>query len=170
MKKIFKSFILLLAVVFLFTACQKKEVTCEELLISGLEYGINGYISNGYIFLKTDDKSSVFFMPDKTKSVMYSEKFIDALEATKDFAIYVSASVPYEIAIFECYSKNDIDTILRMCYERADEIKIALRSSDWNRQNAMIEIQAYKKYVISVFSDSTERNEGVIEVIKELLC
>ena len=169
MKKRIIGFLLLLVILFLFASCQKENMTCEELLSAGLDYGINGYENSGYIFLKTNDKSSAFFMTPKIKADMYGEKFIDALESTKDFAIYVSASVPYEIAIFECYSKNDIDAVLRMCYERADEIKIALKSAMWKEINNSIEIQVYKKYVIFAFTDSLERNEETIEVIKKLL-
>ena len=95
MKKHIQIFILLLALLVLFCSCQKEKKTCEELLLTGLDYGIDGYINNGYIFLKNADESSVFFMSQKTKSVIYGQKFIDILDATYDFAIYVSSSRPY---------------------------------------------------------------------------
>lgn len=169
MKKIINIIVLLLAATFLFCSCQKKSLSCEELLHIGLEYGIDSYFDSGYIFLKNDDKSSVFFMPLKTKETMYGQKFIDALEATKDFAIYVSSSSPYEMAIFECYSRNDTDILLQMCYERADVLKVGLRFSEWENASKLIDIQVYKNYVIFVFTDSESRNEGTIESIKALL-
>ena len=169
MQKKIRIFVMLLAIIFLFSSCKKEKMTCEELLSAGLEYGINGYSESGYIFLKNADRSSVFFMSEKNKSVMYGEKFNDTLNSTKDFAIYVSASSPYEIAVFECYSRNDTDEILRMCYERVDEIKIALRFGEWEMSSKAIELQVYKKYVIFAFTESQERNEGVIEEIKMLL-
>ena len=111
MKKQLKICIALMLLVanFLLCSCQKEKKPCEELLKSGLEYGIDGYAHNGYVFLKNADNSSVFFMSEKTKSIMYGEKFKNALDMTADFAIYVSASNRYEMAIFECYSKNDMD-------------------------------------------------------------
>ena len=136
---------------------------------AGLEYGIDGYADNGYIFLKNVDETSVFFMPSKKISSMYGERFQNAIDKTNDFAIYVSASTPYEIAIFECYSQNDIDLITRMCYERADEIKIALRYGEWISKSQAIEIEIYKKYVIFIFTDSLERNLATIEEIKTLI-
>ena len=169
MKKHIQIFILLLALLVIFCSCQKEKKTCEELLLAGLDYGIDGYINNGYIFLKNADESSVFFMSQKTKSVIYGQKFIDILDATYDFAIYVSSSRPYEIAIFECYSQNDADEILRMCYERADELKIGLRFTEWESESKSIELQVYKNYVIFCFTDSRERNVGTINEIKLLL-
>lgn len=169
MKKEIQIFSLLLALIFLLCSCQKEKIYCEELLTVGLEYGIDNYSDNGYVFLKSADMSSVFFMSEKIKDSMYGEKFKSTLAATADFAIYVSASNCYELAVFECYSKNDIDEILRMCYERADEIKIALRFTEWELQSKGIIVEVYKKYVIFAFTESQEVNEGVIEVIKQLL-
>ena len=163
------TFALLLAFLLCFCSCQKEKKTCEELLLAGLDYGIDGYIDNGYIFLKSADEASTFFMSEKTKSLMYGQKFKDTLNATCDFAIYISSRTPYEIAIFECYSQNDVDEILRMCYERADEIKIGMRFSEWEGASKAIEIQAYKKYVIFSFTDSEERNAGTIEEMKAIL-
>ena len=156
--------VLLLAMLFL-SSCQREWLSCEELLVKGLEYGIEGYSQNGYVFLKNVDESSAFFMTDKMKSVMYGDKFRYELDATKDFAIYISASSPYEVAVFECYSKNDANEILRMCYERADEIKVGLRFSKWESQSKAIEVQTYKRYVIFAFTDSHERNEKTIDAI-----
>ena len=136
-------------------------------MYAGLEYGIDKYSQNGYIFLKNADENSIFFMPKKTKDIMYSQKFESAIDSTKDFSIYVSASTPYEIAIFECYSRNDTDEILRMCYERADEKKIALRFREMERVE--IEIEVYKNYVIFVFTESSEKNVGTIDILKSLL-
>lgn len=169
MKKRIRILALLLALIFLLFSCKKEKKTCEEILRAGLDYGIDGYQNTGYVFLKSADKSSVFFLPDKTKYSMYGEKFDGALEATKDFAIYVSASNRYEIAIFECYSRNDTDEILKMCYERADEIKIGLRFTEWENISKTIEVQAYGKYVIFVFIESAQRSEETIEKIKECL-
>ena len=53
--------------------------------------------------------------------------------------------------------------------ERADEIKIGLRFGKWEIMSRFIEIQVYQKYVIFAFTESQERNEGVIEEIKSLL-
>ena len=160
---------LILVIAMLLCSCKNEKKTCEELLLTGLDYGIDGYINNGYIFLKNADESSVFFMSQKTKSLIYGQKFIDILDATYDFAIYVSSSRPYEIAIFECYSQNDADEILRMCYERADELKIGLRFTEWESESKSIELQVYKNYVIFCFTDSRERNVGTINEIKLLL-
>ena len=91
------------------------------------------------------------------------------LDAAKDFAIYISASSPYEVAVFECYSKNDANEILRMCYERTDEIKVGLRFSRWENQSKFIALQTYGRYVIFAFTDSYERNRETVDKIISLL-
>ena len=169
MKKRISAFILLLAFLLIFCSCEKETRTCEELLLAGLEYGIDSYSNNGYIFLKNADEESAFFMSEDVKTIMYGKRFKDALNETCDFAIYISAKVPYEIAIFECYSSNDADEILQMCYERADEIKVGLRYSEWENATKAIEAVIYRKYVIFAFADSQTRNSGIIEEIKGLL-
>ena len=98
MKKQIRIIIMLLAISFLFCSCEKKNVTCEELLGVGLEYGIDGYSKNGYIFLSGDDSSSIFYMSEKMKEEIYGKKFISCLNSTKDFAIYISASSPIRTA------------------------------------------------------------------------
>ena len=112
MKKRIRILAILFVFIFIFCSCEKEKKTCEELLLVGLDYGIDGYSDNGYMFFKNVDESSVFFMTENLKNNMYGMKFKSALDETCDFAIYVSASSPYEIAIFECYSRNDTDIIL----------------------------------------------------------
>ena len=160
---------LLLAMLLLFCSCKKEKATCEELVLEGLEYGIEGYSENGYIFLKSADESSAFFMTERTKRILYGERFSYELDAAKDFAIYISASSPYEVAVFECYSKNDANEILRMCYERTDEIKVGLRFSKWESQSKFIALQTYGRYVIFAFTDSYERNRETVDKIISLL-
>jgi hypothetical protein len=169
MKRRIGAFILLFAFLILFSSCEKEKKTCEELLIAGLNYGIDGYTDNGYIFLKNAEEGSTFFISQNTSATMYGEKFCDVLSSTCDFAIYVSAPIPYEVAVFECYSKNDADEILQMCYERADEIKVGLRYSEWENASKFIETVILGRYVIFVFTESQARNIGVIEEIKLLL-
>ena len=169
MRKQIRFIIMLLAISLLFCSCKREDFTCGELLIEGLEYGIDGYSDNGYIFLKCDDASSIFFMSERMKNIVYGEKFIPILDATKDFAIYISASSPYEVAVFECYSKNDANEILKMCYERVDELKVGLRFTEWERASKYISIYVYKRYVIFAFTDSYERNDGTINEIISLV-
>ena len=134
-------------------------------MISGLEYGIQGYEESGFLFLKNADEYSAFFLTGAQKNIMYGETFSSVFAELKDFAIYISASTPYEIAVFESYSKNGTYDILRMCYERADTIKVALRFTEWESASQGIAITVYKKYVIFAFTESLDRSEGSIEAI-----
>ena len=160
---------MLLAVSCFFCSCEKKALNCEELLMFCAEYGIENYSDNGMLFLKNAEEGDIFFISDKIRERMYGERFIDALSKTEDFAIYVSASTPYEIAVFECYSRNDTENILRMCYERADELKVALRFGKWEKAAQGILIRGYKNYVVFLFTESQERNEDIAYNLERML-
>ena len=146
-------------------SCQKESRSCEELLLSALEYGIDGYRNSGVVFLADAEENSAFYMSELQKNNAYGEKFKPAIDACEDFAIYFSASSPYEIAIFKCYSKNDAEDILRMCYERSDDKKVGLRFTEWEEASKHIEVLAYKRFVFFIFTDSQSRNYGVYEEI-----
>ena len=134
-----------------------------------IEYGIEGYANNGMVFLKNADEGDAFYISEKIKKTMYGERFVEDLDKTEDFAIYVSASNPYEIAIFKCYSRNDTEDILQMCYERADEIKVALRFGKWEEATKGILIRGYKNYVVFLFTDSADRNEDIAYNLENMI-
>ena len=162
-------FFMLLAFLSLFCSCQKSAVDCEELLSFSVGYGIEDYENNGTVFLKKAEEGDAFFISDKTKITMYGKRFFETLNETEDFAIYVSASSPYEIAIFKCYSRNDTEDVLQMCYERADELKVALRFGKWENATEGILIRGYKNYIVFLFTDSKERNENIAYNIENML-
>ena len=167
--RFFKIILLIISVFILLSSCGGKSISCEELLFFSLDYGIDGYKNDGYVFLKSAEEGGAFFISEKTKKTMYGERFLDSLERCEDFAIYVSASSPYEIAIFKCYSRNDTDDIFRMCCERADELKVGLRYGSWEAASRDILISGYKNYVIFLFTDSAERNEDIAQGIEEMI-
>ena len=94
---------------------------------------------------------------------------MEVVDKSEDFAIYFSASAPYEIAVFKSDSRNLNSELIKMLYERADEKKIALRFTEWERGSRDIKISAYGKYVLFIFTDSNERNEGVEQEIYRML-
>ena len=156
---------LILVIAMLLCSCKNEKKTCEELLVAGLEYGIDGYRDNGYFYLKSADESSALFLTEKKKKILYGERFFDTISSLKDFAIYTSASTPYEISIFECYSSADAYEAVLACYERADDIKVAMRFGKWEEASKGIFITIYKKYVILAFTDSPQRSEETAEAI-----
>ena len=160
---------MLLAVSCFFCSCEKKALSCEELLMFCVEYGIENYSDNGTVFFKEAEEGDAFFISDKIKERMYGERFLEALDGTEDFAIYVSASTPYEIALFKCYSRNDTENILRMCYERADELKVALRFGKWEKATQGILIRGYKNHVVFLFTETQELNEDIAYNLERML-
>lgn len=161
MKRIVACFLLLLTAFFLLSSCAREEKSCEELLMLGLEYGIDGYRNNGYIYLKEAEEGESLFFSEKKKKTVYGERFLEILEDVEDFAIYFSASTPYEIAVFKSATRNLNDGLVRMCYERADQKKVGLRFTEWEVASKSITVSVYRTYVFFIFTDSAERNEGV---------
>ena len=159
----------LLVLVFLLCSCDSREKSCEELLTVGVEYGIENYRDNGYIYLKEADEDKIFFFSEKNKKTVYGERFLEIIDKTEDFAIYFSASTPYEIAVFKSASRNLNNELIKMFYERADEKKIGLRFTKWERASENIIISAYGKYVFFIFTDSEDRNEGVESELYRIL-
>ena len=159
----------LLAFIFLLCSCDSREKSCEELLTVGVEYGIENYRDNGYVFLKKAEQGELFFFSEKNKKTVYGERFLEVVDKSEDFAIYFSASAPYEIAVFKSDSRNLNSELIKMLYERADEKKIALRFTEWERGGRDIKISAYGKYVLFIFTDSKERNEGVEQELYRML-
>lgn len=142
---------------------KKKTVNCEELLIRGIEYCISGYRDNGYLFLKGSSKEDSFYMPESLKRTLYGERHLKALEECKDYAVYLSASTPYELAVFECYSRDGAEEILQMCYERADTLKVGLRFTEWERASKGIYVFLSKRRVFFLFCESFELSESAVE-------
>ena len=169
MRYLKRMFFILLAVLCCFCSCNDSDADCEELLTFCVKYGIENYQDNGTVFLKYAEEGDVFFASEKIKETMYGKRFLEDLEKTEDFAVYVSASAPYEIAVFKCYSKNDTEDVLQMCYERADELKVALRFGQWEEASRGILIRIYGRYVLFLFTDSADRNESIACDIENLL-
>ncbi|MBO7303150.1 MAG: hypothetical protein J6U68_03075 [Clostridia bacterium] len=165
MKRYARISALLLVILMLFCSCKNEKKTCEEILVAGLEYGIDGYADSGYFYLKSADEGSAFFLTEKKMKLLYGERFFDTISSLKDFAIYTFATAPYEISIFECYSSADTYDALEACYERADELKVAMRFGKWEEASKGIAVAVYKKYVILAFTDSPQRSEETVEAI-----
>ena len=165
MKKNRTLFLLILALFLVFSSCENEKKSCEELLLIAAEYGIDNYSENGYMFLKSADESSSFYMSEMQKRTLYSERFLTALNGVKDYACFLSSADPYEIAIFECYSRDETDEILKMCYERADVLKVGLRFTKWEEASKWINLFTYRKYVIFIFTESAELNDAIEDIL-----
>ena len=145
-----KAFILLLCVFLAFSAagCGKNE-SAQDIL-----YRIcaDSELPSGTTYLSGVPEGSSSYLSTDTAEVLYGEEAADEVfPLVKDYAIYLSSfAEPYEVAVFECYSRSDTDEVAKMCLERAETLKVSLRGTQYSSiaENAKVEISG--KFVIMV--------------------
>ena len=167
MKKYRALFLLLLVSLLVLSSCKNEKKSCEELLLIAAEYGIDNYGENGYLFLNSAEENSSFYFSRSKKISLYGERYLQCLDEIKDYACFLSSADPYEIAVFECFSRDQTDEIIKMCYERSDLLKVGLRYTKWETASKGITVFAYKKYVVLLFTESEEMNRAVEENLKK---
>ena len=122
---------------------------------------------NGQIFLMDADEGQFEYFSDATKALMYGENSLkNYFPKIEDCAIYVSSHIPEEVAIFKCYSRSDVDEIVKMCLERADMIKVSLRGSSWQEKTEKIRVTVHRHFVVFSFTDDSQ---GIERRIKNLV-
>ena len=85
------------------------------------------------------------------------ERYFSKIE---DFAIFTSARTAGELAVFKCYSRSDTDCVLEMCLRRADEIKVALRGSEYEEKSRTIKVGVYGDIVAFYFVEQPRKAEN----------
>ena len=102
-------------------------------------------LPSGVTYLSGAPEGSSSYLSHDTAEVMYGESAVDEVfPLVKDYAIYLSSfAEPYEVAVFECYSRSDTDEVARMCLERAEVLKVALRGTQYSSiaETAKVEIK-----------------------------
>lgn len=120
--KTFLSFLLIFCMLFLYS-CGERHARAEDILAKILEG--ESQLPFGNVYLMSADEGDVEYLSERMKKVLYGD--IDTGEVfplIKDYAIYISSfEAPSEIAVFCCYSKSDVDAVVKMCLGRADIIK-----------------------------------------------
>jgi hypothetical protein len=121
----------------------------ELIAYSGID--IDG---NGEIYLCGAQEGDIGYASRDLLVTLYGEKNVEEyFTVISDYAIYISAREPGEIAIFECFSRSDTDLVAAMCFERSDELKVALRGG----KDEEIQVKVYSRFVILCFTESSEK-------------
>lgn len=158
MKKALFVFLLILSV--LLCSCKGGEISADSVLNRMLALGGEGMEDSGVLFSSSAEENTIGYMSDENKRTMYSEKArSDCFLKIEQFAIFVSAHGVCEIAVFKCYSASDTDTIIEMCAERADTVKVALRGSVWEEKSKNVRIAVSGRWVAFVLCDEAEKAE-----------
>lgn len=163
-----KRFIPVLMIVLLtFSGCSKyRTADCEEILVKMLSYTEAGTRQNGQVFIMSAHEGSNEYFSKENKAILYGSNAVEhSFPKIEDCAIFISARFPEEIAVFKCYARSDIDDVVKMCVERSDELKVALRDSEWNEKAQKIKITAYGRYVLMLFTNEVEKQERIFRSV-----
>lgn len=99
-----------------------------------------------------------FFSPSLMRD-MYADQGVARMAGVEDFAIFVSAREPFEIAIFKCFSTDDVEAVTLLCLGRRDLIRVSLRNTRWSEQTSDIRVCSSGRYVLFAFCDNNKRAE-----------
>ena len=149
----------LLFLLFLLPSCGQKNSSPREILDELM--AVSGELPEGTVFLSDAEEGSEEYLSPTLLRAMYGEEAEEEFEAVEDSALYLSSfAAPYEIAVFRCYSATDARRIEALCLYRADEIRVALRETDFYSLIDSLRVLCRGKTVILMLTaepDETER-------------
>lgn len=158
-KKALFIFLMMLAIMLTSCASGRKE-TCSGLLSGLLAVSVEEPLKNGQIYRLGAEEGSIEYLSDDMKRAMYGDKALEHyFSRIEDCAIYLSVRAPEELAVFKCYSCSDTDIIVRMCLERADSLKVALRDTQWREKSESIRVTVHRHFVVLSFTDAPDKVE-----------
>lgn len=111
----------------LFISCSNKGLSAEEVL-NDVCPDLN--LSAGHLYLSNSEEGSEHYMSPALFSVMFGR---EKPEAVKEYAVFASSfDVPFEIAVFKCYSSSSCDEVERLCLSRLDVLKRFYKDSEYS--------------------------------------
>lgn len=111
----------------LFTSCSNKSLSAEDVL-NDVCPDLN--LSAGHLYLSGSEEGSEHHMSPALFSVMFGR---ETPEVVKEYALFVSSfNVPFEIAVFKCYSSSSCDEIEKLCLSRIDHLKRFYKNSEYS--------------------------------------
>ena len=147
-----RSFIIaLLLLCTVFCSCARAQTPCKDIL-NEIMYARDD-LPDGNIYVSGEEEGSERYLSPQLIRTMYGDGADELFELLEDHAIYVSSfASPCEIAIFRCYSSSDTYRIETMCISRIDELRVALRGTEFEElcDSAITEIHG--RYVLAVIS------------------
>ncbi len=156
-KSSFKSLLCLVSVLFilLFPSCSAQSVSAEEILY---EICASLELPAGQTYLLRAAEGEKNYLSADTAGTLYGEKAVnETFPLLEDYAIYLSSSLPCEIAVFRCYSRSDTDKVSAMCLERADALGALMKNTEFYELYQNAEIITHKKYVLMLLCEDTDR-------------
>lgn len=104
-------------------SCDKDTRTAQGILERILEN--EKKLPDGQAYLAGAFSGDKEYFSEEMISSMYGVKAKkEFFSLVEDYAVYISSFAnAFEVAVFKCYSKSDVDSICEMCFLRGDTIK-----------------------------------------------
>lgn len=161
-----KSIYLIILIFSLFLiSCSQKDLSAENVLKHTYP-DLN--LSSGHLYLSNSTEGSENYMSPALFSVMYSKNQTDGVPKTvEEYAIFVSSfELPFEIAVFRCYSPSSCDEIEKLCLSRLDALKKFYKNSEYSQILNDAFVMRDGKFVIAVISQD---QKSISDSLKKIL-
>ena len=162
-------FIIFVVLCIVFSSCTTDDdMSCADILNALLAVSGEDTDGNGIVYFGGADNGEIGYLSRENAVLIYGENRVKQLfekNKIEDYAMFFSTRETGEIAVFKCYSRSDAREVARMCLERADEIKVVLRKSEWREKSEEIRVVIHKKYVAMIFASKTDRVERKLKTL-----
>lgn len=117
---------------------------CGQPYFSGAEEGMDTYLN------------------PSLAEALYGERGARLLWEVEEFALFLSLRpAPLELAVFRCFSREDADRMAAVCMERADVLRVALRSTAFAERAEWIRVWIKGRTVVMTVAPDPETLKGV---------
>ena len=139
-----------------FCSCMRAEPATRDILIK-LTDECEG-LPDGKLYFSGAEEGSEEYMPQGLIESLYGKESLELFEKIEEYSVYISSfALPYEMAVFCCYSASDADEITLMCASRADNIRVALRGTALESRSEGVRVSCKGKYVVMTVTDDPDK-------------
>lgn len=127
-------------------SCDKESVEADNVLNNIIEN--EKALPVGQIYRKGAEEGKDDYLSGNMIGILYGVKAeSEYFSMLEDYAIYLSSfAKPFEVAVFKCYSKSDVDSISKLCFLRGDIIKSLINHEKGN-EDISVKVISKGRYV-----------------------
>ena len=152
--------------VFILVSCSQKNTSTRE--IFDRIYEALSPVPDGEIYFSKSDEGTRHYMSSALFSTIYENgTFIDGSDIIEEYTVYLSSfALPFEIAVFKCYSPSDTVKIEQMCIGRLDFLRKHFKNTEHENAIDKASVISDGKYVIMIICQS---DADLFEISKSAL-
>ena len=94
------------------------------------------------------------YLAPSVRESLYGAEAAEIFGVVEEYAIYLSSfAMPYEVAVFRCYSATDAHRVAALCLGRADALRVALNGTPWEGHAEGAQVIARGRYVVMAMTE-----------------